>query len=103
MLLPVKPLKVYPSLANTFWGRANEADMAALRKIAQENANFSYREDWLSETPEWKGVSWAGVLYNMRVKRLQLNKSQLTNLDVSSLNELTELDCSVEFALGDQR
>ena len=87
-------LKLKTKLVTIVGGQKNEQDVTALRTIAQENPEFIYREDWLSETPEWKGVIWAGDMNNVRVKKLQLKRSHLTNLDVSPLNELTELDCS---------
>ncbi|MGZ2368336.1 T9SS type A sorting domain-containing protein [Ancylomarina sp. YFZ004] len=72
----------------------NTDDIKTLKGIAEENPKFIYRDDWLSESPEWEGVTWGGSLSDARVVILNLKESNITNLDVSSLSLLVEFDCS---------
>lgn len=75
-------------------GNKNSEDIEVLKQIAESNPDFIYREDWLSESPEWKGVEWGGKLSDATVLKLELKNSQLLNLDVSLLDDLISLDCS---------
>lgn len=72
----------------------NASDVATLRKIAQDNSEFINRNDWLSDNPEWIGVTWGGVSSNSKVTILDLSCSRISTLDVRALDELTNLDCS---------